>query len=211
MLTVKLKGSDFSDDGFVILANVPRAIARTKGGGNIHKTERDIAARIVSAIRCGQLVPHHPNGLLPLSEDEYGIGIVPFEQLRVWGHATMLFDFVSVAPAAMEQASPDTANRKTSKANDEPPAVTKGLVTISRLAIKAAWEIECEKKRKASATEVIKRLQEWVTANQYEELIAVIPHGVKWMTTAPDEKRYDIGACSATLRSWHKRRTMSRA
>lgn len=87
----------------------------------------------------------------------------------------------------------------------EPPCLTAGMVTITRLAITAAWEIEGEVGRIASAKEVIKRLQDWVASNRHEELIETIPHGVKWMTTKAD-KNYDIDACQATLKSWHSNR-----
>lgn len=93
--------------------------------------------------------------------------------------------------------------------DNEPPGITDGMVTITKLAIKAAWEIECQIKRKASAKEVIERLQEWVTSNRCAELIEIIPRGVKWMTTAPKEKKYDTDACCATLKTWHKNREKS--
>lgn len=108
--------------------------------------------------------------------------------------------------AAAKQDVLDADKNTASKANDEPPGITDGMVTITKLAITAAWEIECETGRKAAAKAVIKRLQEWVTSKKYAELIDVIPHGVKWMTTAPDEKPYDIDACRATLKSWNKSR-----
>ena len=108
-------------------------------------------------------------------------------------------------PIDYGQAAPDVVDT-TSKKNDQPPGITDGMVTITRLAITAAWEIEGEIKRKATAKEVIKRLQEWVNKNQHAELIEIIPHGVKWMTTAPDEKSYEIDACRATLKAWNKNR-----
>lgn len=108
-----------------------------------------------------------------------------------------------IKPIDYGQAAPDVVDT-TNKANDRPPGITDGMVTITKLAITAAWEIEGEIKRKATANEVIKRLQEWVTSSRYAELIEIIPHGVKWMTTAPDEKSYDIDACRATLKAWKK-------
>ena len=102
-----------------------------------------------------------------------------------------------------EQATP------ISNENKEPPCITDGMVTITKLAITAAWEIECEIKRIATVTEVIKRLQEWVANKNYPDLIEIIPHGVKWMTTAPDEKAYDVEACRKTLRAWHKNRAQT--
>lgn len=96
--------------------------------------------------------------------------------------------------------------KTTSKTKDKPPGITEGMVAITKLAISAAWQIECSIGRKASAKEVIKMLQEWVDSKKYEDLIYKIPNGVTWMTSAPDEKKYDIDACRATLKSWHKNR-----
>jgi len=102
---------------------------------------------------------------------------------------------------AVEHVS-DSANIK---ANDEPPGITEGMVAITKIAINAAWQIRCEIGRKASAKEVIKKLQEWVMSKKEPDLIKIIPHGVVWMTSAPDEKPYDINACRATLKAWEKR------
>lgn len=108
-------------------------------------------------------------------------------------------------PVDYGQAAPDVVDM-TSKKNDQPPGITEGMITITKLAITAAWEIEGEVGRIASAKEVIKRLQDWVTSKRYAELIEIIPRGVKWMTTAPDEKIYDIDACRAALKAWKKNR-----
>ena len=88
----------------------------------------------------------------------------------------------------------------------EPPGIKTGMITITKLAITAAWNIECEMGRKASAKDVIERLRKWVAGNLHPELIEITTHGVKWMTTAPDEKTYDIDACRATLKAWNKGR-----
>lgn len=129
---------------------------------------------------------------------------LPEHEAKVWLVTTL---------AVVEQVAPDDEKSTTSNATDapttkdaEPPCITAGMVTITRLAITAAWEIECQSKQKAPAKKVIERLQEWVTSKRYADLIEIIPHGVKWMTTAPDEKPYDIDACRATLKAWHSSR-----
>jgi len=91
------------------------------------------------------------------------------------------------------------------KANDMPPGKMP-RTAIGKLAIEAAWEIERTAGRKASASEVIKRLQEWVTSKRSEDLIEIISHGVKWMTNKLKIKPYDIEACQKTLITWHKSR-----
>lgn len=93
-----------------------------------------------------------------------------------------------------------------SRTKDDPPGITDGMVAITKLAIKAAWEIECETGRKASARNVITKLQEWVANKEEEDLIGATAHGVKWIPTTSDEKLYDIDACRKTLQKWHKNR-----
>ncbi len=80
--------------------------------------------------------------------------------------------------------------------------------TMGRLAVKVAWELECELRRKASADEVIKRLQHLVVVKKEEILIKATSHGVMWITTTYKEKEYDKLACSKTLKSWHKSRAI---
>lgn len=107
---------------------------------------------------------------------------------------------------AEKQAAPEVRKNKASKASDDPPGITDGMVAITKLAITAAWEIECKISREATAKEVIKRLQEMVTSLMYAELIEIIPHGVTWMTSNSDHKPYRIDACRATLKKWNKSR-----
>lgn len=80
-----------------------------------------------------------------------------------------------------------------------------------QLAIKAAWKIECGTGKRATAKQVIETLQSWVdhkdNPDAVVELTAKIPKGVKWVTSAGKENKYDIGACQKTLATWNKSRT----
>ena len=87
-----------------------------------------------------------------------------------------------------------------------PLGVSERTVKITKIAIKAAWQIECETGRKAFAKEVVKLLKLWVKSKQEADLIDVISNGVTWITSKTDLKAYDIDACRGTLKNWHKRR-----
>lgn len=82
--------------------------------------------------------------------------------------------------------------------------------TIGKLAIKAAWKIECGTGKRATAKQVIETLQLWVdhkdNPDAVAELTDKIPNGVKWVTSAGKENNYDIGACQKTLETWNKSR-----
>lgn len=109
-------------------------------------------------------------------------------------------------PAPMAHVVPIAAVNTNGQVNSEPPGKMP-KVAIGKLAISAAWEIECEIGRKAIAQEVISRLQQWVTSEQEREsLIRAIPHGVVWVTQSRKEKPYDIDACGKTLGTWLKSR-----
>ena len=97
------------------------------------------------------------------------------------------------------------ASNTSSHTGNKPPGITKGMISITKLAIAAAWEIECEQDRKASADKVIKRLQEWANLKTYDVLNESVKNGVTW-SYAGKEKLYDIEACRKTLTVWYKNR-----
>lgn len=78
-------------------------------------------------------------------------------------------------------------------------------VKIGQLAVKAAWNIERETNKKASASAVIKMLQDWVATEDI--LLFVKPHGVEWTTSNFTTTIYDVKTCSKTLSVWNKSRT----
>jgi len=102
------------------------------------------------------------------------------------------------APAGKDGAKPVT----NPSGDDIPGKMPK--TNIGRLAVKTAWQIECELGRKATVNEVIKRLQKMV--DKEDVLVKTIPHGVEWITTGLHGKPYNIDACSKTLSTWHESR-----
>lgn len=101
---------------------------------------------------------------------------------------------------AEKQAAPDAIDITTNQVTEQTPGKIPNT-EIGKLAIKAAWQIECELGRKASMNEVMKRLQAWV--GKEEALIEIIPRGVKWLTLGLVEKNYYKFACSKTLKLWN--------
>lgn len=83
-------------------------------------------------------------------------------------------------------------------------------VAIGRLAVTAAWQIERECNRAATANKVIERLQAWATDGEYPDILlraAPRKRAVIWMTKKTgQEKEYDVGACGKTLDEWRKSR-----
>jgi hypothetical protein len=92
-----------------------------------------------------------------------------------------------------------------SKANNPPPGKMPN-VDIGKLAIEAAWEIQCITGRRPSAKTVIKKLQEWAIEPKKEPwLVKPSATGVFWTSmTTEDTKDYGIGACTKTLQVWRK-------
>jgi len=78
-------------------------------------------------------------------------------------------------------------------------------VGIRKLAIKAAWQIECVTKKLATSKQVIEMLQSWVEGD-YPELLEKIPYGVKWVTGKGEERYFDKEACGKALDTWQKSR-----
>lgn len=75
---------------------------------------------------------------------------------------------------------------------------------IGKLAIEAAWQIECRTGKRATAKAVIEELQAWTETEP--ELTETIPHGVKWATTKGKQKPFDVEACAKALETWQASR-----
>jgi hypothetical protein len=92
------------------------------------------------------------------------------------------------------------------------PCVPDKAVSITKLALKAAWKIESERKRHASPDDVIAVLQSWISADEDDDYILRKPEeaeetdGVFWVTAGGGRKAYGLEACRKTLEEWHKRR-----
>lgn len=108
-------------------------------------------------------------------------------------------------PIDYGQAAPDAVDT-TSNVNDQPPGKMP-RTAIGKLAIKAAWQIECETNQKALVNAVITRLRQWVA--QEDELLESIPDGVRWQTKNCKAKDFDSVACGKALERWHMSRTQA--
>jgi hypothetical protein len=100
------------------------------------------------------------------------------------------------------RVEPDLVISVKSNVNDEPPGKMPRCA-IGKLAIKAAWQIECETKRKATPNEVIEKLQAWAIGGEDGYLRDKIPLGVTWRPKRSDiDKKFEIEACSKALDVW---------
>lgn len=82
-------------------------------------------------------------------------------------------------------------------------------IAIRKLAVKAAWEIEHKTGKRATDTEVMKKLQDWADIKEYSETLRASnrdKRSVDWVTNKGVKKSYTIEACQATLKDWGKSR-----
>lgn len=112
MFQVELGSDDFykdKDSDFVKIGAVVSAIARillSNGSANRFQAERDAWPYIHTGIAAEKLHPLAPNTLRLLSINDYGNGILPFDELVEWGRWTKRFDFVVASPTAKPEAAP---------------------------------------------------------------------------------------------------------
>lgn len=85
----------------------------------------------------------------------------------------------------------------------EPPHTANG-----QLAVKAAFQIECETGRAANAKAVMERLQLWADRGMEPETLIRSDKGRRgvWWNTGKNEKLYDLEACRKCLAGWMKSR-----
>lgn len=104
-----------------------------------------------------------------------------------------------------EKKSPETQEA------DQRPLIpgNQPRISIGKLAIKAAWEIECASGRAATAQAVIERLQFWAD-NGREPAILIRSdkkkRGLWWLPVTGKEKLYDVEACGKALQRWMESR-----
>jgi hypothetical protein len=77
------------------------------------------------------------------------------------------------------------------------------------IATKAAWQIECETKRAASAKDVMSLLQTWADSGTVPEILIrsdKAKKGVMWTTANMKQVLFDLDACKKALNTWNKSR-----
>ena len=77
------------------------------------------------------------------------------------------------------------------------------------LAVKAAWQIECETGKRASDKEVMTRLQKWANSGMEPNILTKSKpekRAVQWLTGKSEERDYTLEACQKTLETWFKSR-----
>ena len=83
------------------------------------------------------------------------------------------------------------------------------LKNNGRLAIKAAWQIECHTGRGASASEVMALLQEWADSGAVPGILirsVKEQRAVIWLTTTHIQKTWGLDALQTTLKKWRRSR-----
>lgn len=88
------------------------------------------------------------------------------------------------------------------------PCVPGGAISITKLVLRAAWEIEWKTGQFARPDTVFARLDTWVGTSDDEDgvLLRVTEKVVFWAMTNGGEKEYGLEACRKALESWRKRR-----
>lgn len=109
-----------------------------------------------------------------------------------------------------ESCAHSTAANTNSPANDEPPCITKLTKTITKLAIRAAWEFEIEIGRNATPNEVLTILEGWADKGEGDGYLKkkIESGGVMWTPKrSRKSKPFGIDACNRALEDWHDRRS----
>jgi hypothetical protein len=80
---------------------------------------------------------------------------------------------------------------------------------MGKLAMAAAWQIEIQTERSASAKQVVTLLQEWADGGKEPGTLLKSDKqnsAVIWITGKGKTKSFDIGACEKALETWMKSR-----
>lgn len=117
---------------------------------------------------------------------------------------------VSKSSNALKPNQSDKQEINKSKINNIPGTIPK--IAICRLAVEVACKIEQETGMRATAREVLEKLQYWAENGQeYSEVLHRRPDGVRgmdvyWITCKLGKKKYSLAACEKTLERWNKSR-----
>jgi hypothetical protein len=106
--------------------------------------------------------------------------------------------------------APESASQDPLGSNfaDQPPGQIP-RTAASRLAILAAWELECETNRPASVNEVFNRLVAWSQEGKYLETLRPYDaekREIPWVTTKGVQKSFGKEACKNALFRWNNTR-----
>lgn len=170
------------------------------------------------------LLQHQSEGLLPNGE-RYRYLPAGYWQLRnyfpdvahpEWGQLVVRMEMLEVYWQKREARGEGQASASESDAPGNPilPIACEipgkeFNVSSRRLAVKAAWEIECETGRAATDKATMERLQLWADAGKEPDVLLRSDRpnrAVKWLTTSRGERDFDIDACRKTLAEWMKSR-----
>ncbi|MBL8500469.1 MAG: hypothetical protein LZF85_07975 [Nitrosomonas sp.] len=172
-------------------------------------------AKRIESMDSSPAIPFHPQDattlnilLEPLAQEPTPI---PFEASRSKSliPEKSLFDFIE--RKKMEQPEPQVAISETN--NDDIPG-KQPRIAIGKLAIKAAWEIEREhkSKRRATANEVMERLQSWADAGTHPDVLYESNKRrkqVTWLKGKSGDKVFTFEACEKALSKWNESRDNS--
>ena len=159
------------------------------------------------------------SGVIPCYENETGDEIGDVNDLRSYlcwddinkwiteNTSIRKFRFPAPSePATIEEVIPNAAFRnETVSIQNLPGRIPR--IAIGKLAVMAAWQIECETGKRATADQVIAKLQEMAEKGEEDYLHSKIKLGVCWIPKrSKTPKEYKIEACGKTLETWHKSR-----
>ncbi len=117
---------------------------------------------------------------------------------------------VSKSSNALKPNQSDKQEINKPKTNNIPGTIPR--IAIGQLTVTEAWEIEREKGKRATAKEVLEKLQAWATNGQkYCHVLHPPPDkfrgsGVYWITGKSRKKLYTLVACEKALEKWNKSR-----
>lgn len=130
------------------------------------------------------------------------------KDLKAWFEGNKIqpptwLDSTDTAPAV------ESTERETTEQEYPPIPGDLPKTGMGKLAITAAWQIECETGgRLAVAKDVMQRLQQWADEGNHDPLIKKLPHhAVEWWAKGKP-KEYDLGALIKALERWHKSRKL---
>lgn len=112
---------------------------------------------------------------------------------------------LDLTPAALPICAPSDALTDTSR----PPPGKDPSTSVGKLAVKAAWIIECKQNRRATDKEVMSLLQDWADKGSEPAVLKKSQMNnrcVIWTTDKCKEKTYTLEACQRALRTWNKSR-----